>query len=312
VADLPSVQVAATVTLNLSMALVLGAGMSLAWLRDRSSAWAGGQIIRVRRLLIAAATVALPAYVAVLWLEAAAMAEVPVMAAGAAVHTVLTETHYGLAWTIGICALALVFVSASVPRQRYRGRTADLFGLLGICVFLYSRSIVSHAGASGDLTWAVAVDWLHLALASLWVGEVLVSGLVSLRTPSGATNQDRVDTASYLEALSTSATVALVGIFATGIVNAWRGLGSLENAIGNEYATALLVKVAFVSGAATLGGVNRFFVMPGLLAALRKSGAAADTWQRRFALVLQVEAIVLVAALVMAAILSSTPPPGDG
>jgi putative copper resistance protein D len=312
VTDLPSVQAAATAMLNLSMALVLGAGMSLAWLRGRSSTWAGSQTARLRRVMIASVAAALLAYAAVLWLEAAAMAEVPIMSAGPAVHTVLTETHYGFAWTIGICALVLALVSASIPRHGGRGRAADRFGLLAIGVFLYSRSISSHAGASGDLTWAVAVDWLHLALTSLWVGEVLVSGLVTLRAPSGAIDQDRLDTARYIEVLSTSATVALVGIFATGIVNAWRGLGSLENAIGNAYATALLVKLAFVTGAATLGGVNRLFVMPGLLADLRNGGAATDTLQRRFVLVLQIEAILLLAALFMAAILSSTPPPAAG
>jgi putative copper resistance protein D len=304
--------VAATVMLNLSMALVLGAGVSRAWLRGRSSAWAGSQALRLRRVMMASVTVALLAYAAVLWLEAAAMAEVPLMLAGSAVHTVLTVTHYGFAWTIGICALALAFVSASILRSGKWGQVADSCGLLAIGVFLYSRSIVSHAGASGNLTWALAVDWLHLALITLWVGEVLVSGLVTLRAQSGAINQDRLDTARYIGALSTSATVAVVGIFATGIVNAWRGLGSFENAIGNEYTTALLVKLAFATGAATLGGVNRFFVMPGLLADLRHGGSAMHVLQRRFALVLQIEAILLVATLVMAAILSSTPPPAAG
>jgi putative copper resistance protein D len=312
VTGLPAVQVAATVMLNLSMALVLGAGMSLAWLRGRSSKWAGSQATRLRRVMLASVTVALLAYAAVLWLEAAAMAEVPIMSAGSAVRTVLADTHFGFAWTIGVCALALALVSASIPRHGDRGRAADLVGLLAIGVFLYSRSIASHAGASGDLTWAVAADWLHLALISLWVGEVLVSGLVTLRPLSGAIDRDRLDTARYIEALSTSATVALVGIFVTGMVNAWRGLGSVENAIGNEYATVLLVKLAFVTGAATLGGVNRFFVMPDLLADLCKGGVAADALQRRFVLVLQVEAILLLAALVMAAILSSTPPPAAG
>jgi putative copper resistance protein D len=297
--------------LNLSVALVLGARMSHGFLRGRPSMWAGKQAVRLRRVTIASATMALFAYAAVLWLEAAAMAEVPLMSAGPAVHTVLTATHYGSAWTIGLCALVLALVAASIPRHGKRG--ADLFGLLAIGVFLYSRSIVSHAGASGDLTWAVAADWLHLALASLWVGEVLLAGLVTLRAPpSRAIDRDRLDTASYIAALSSSASVALVGLFATGIVNAWRGLGSFDNAIGNEYATVLLLKLAFVTAAATLGGVNRFFVMPGLLADLRVGGAAIYSLQRRFVLVLQVEAILLVAALVMAAILSSTPPPAAG
>ena len=41
-----------------------------------------------------------------LWLTAAAMAEVPVTQAGPAAWSMLTATHLGTAWTIGMAALA--------------------------------------------------------------------------------------------------------------------------------------------------------------------------------------------------------------
>jgi putative copper resistance protein D len=49
--------------------------------------------------------------------------------------------------------------------------------------------------------------------------------------------------------------------------------------------------------------------MPALLEQLRQTGAAPQGAAGRFALVLRIEAVFLVAALVAAAFLSATPPP---
>lgn len=307
--DLPLAQLAATVALNVAVAIVTGASMTTAWLRAGRSSWSAGHIVRLRAVAQAAVGSALLAYIALLWLEAAAMAEVPLASAAPAVHSVLSATHYGFAWTIGICALTTVAIVTLVRWPRKHVRAADLVRVLAIGVFLYSRSIVSHAGAGGDVSWAVAADWLHLILISLWVGEVLIAGLVTLRHPAASFAEERHERASYIQALSNSATIALVGILVTGLVSAWRGLGSLENATGNPYATTLLIKLALVATAAMLGGVNRLFVMPPLLDALRSTTGTSTNAERRFASVLQIEAIVLFAALILAAVLSSTSPP---
>lgn len=310
--DLPLAQLAATVALNLSVAVVTGASMSTAWLRAGRSSWPASHIVRLRAIAQAAVAAALLSYIALLWLEAAAMAEVPITSAAPAVYSVLTATHYGFAWTIGICALAgIAIVTVLRWRPEYAGGV-DLVRLLAIGVFLYSRSIVSHAGAGGDVSWAVAADWLHLILISLWVGEVFVAGLVTLRQPARSIQEERLDRAKYIQALSNSATVALVGIFVTGLVSAWRGLGSFDNATSNPYAATLLIKLALVATAAMLGGVNRFFVMPPLLENFRSTASTTASSERRFALVLQIEAIVLFAALILAAVLSSTSPPTAG
>jgi putative copper resistance protein D len=121
--------------------------------------------------------------------------------------------------------------------------------------------------------------------------------------------QSRLECAAYVRALSRSATVALAGIAITGAIAAWRGLGTIDNAVGNPYAATLLVKLALVLCAAALGGLNRFIVMPALLLQLRHTGVAQQGAGRRFALVLRIEAAFLVAALVAAAFLSATSPP---
>jgi putative copper resistance protein D len=300
--DLALAQRAATVAFNLAIALLVGANTAAWWLRRGASGWSMGLHPRLRGAMFCALALAVPAYLAILWLEAASMAEVPVGEAYPAVQSVLAATHYGFAWTIGAAALLVSAISGAV------GATPPL-RLAALGVVLYSRSMVSHAGAGGDISWAVAVDWTHLVLISLWLGEVLVASALTLRRLPGADLADGRDRANYIEALSRTATIALAGIFATGAASAWRGLGGFEHALGNPYGTTLLIKIGLVLCAAALGGVNRFAVMPSLLAQLRKDPAAGSALSHRFALVLHIEAILLAAALVAAAFLSSTPPP---
>jgi putative copper resistance protein D len=216
----------------------------------------------------------------------------------------LAGTHYGAAWLAGFGALSVAAIAASL-----RARAAAWANLLALGVFLYSRSIVSHAGADGDVSLQAAADWVHLVLISVWVGEVLVAAMGTARR-AAAEYAGRLEQARYVEALSHSATLALGGIAVTGLYAVWRALGSLDNLAVNPYNATLAAKLALVAAAAALGGFNRFAVMPSLLAGLRSSGA--DPAARRFARVLQVEAVVLVAVLFAAAVLSSTSQPVAG
>lgn len=299
---------AVTVVLNLSFAVLVGASAASLWLGARQSAWAQLQASCLRGALLLAAGTAALAYLAILWVEAASMAEVSLANAWPAVRSVLTATHYGLAWMLGAAALLVAAASALGPRTHAAG-AATWIRIAALGVLLYSRSMVSHAGAGGDFTWAVAADWLHLVLVSLWVGEVIVAGLLVLRRlPDGAPD-GMADCAAWVEALSRSATLALGGIVATGVLGAWRALESPQDLAGNPYGTALLVKLGLVLCAAALGGVNRFLFMPALLRTLRGTAQPPRPPGRRFARILQLEAIVLLAAVVAAAVLTSTPPP---
>lgn len=307
--DFASAQRAVTAFLNLSLAVLVGASAATLWLRTRTSPWARAMLPRLRTALLAGTGTAILAYVAILWIEAASMAEVPLAEAWPAVRSLITGTHFGLAWMIGAAAL-VVAGAASAAGARFQAAAATSAVRIGaIGVLLYSRSMVSHAGAAGDFTWAVAVDWVHLVLVSIWVGEVIVAGLLTLRQLPDGTSGNRADCATYVDALSRSATFALVGIFLSGAISTWRVLESPADLFGNPYGTTLLIKVGLVLFAAALGGFNRFYVMPSLLYSLRLQGQAVRADSARFARVLQLEAIVLVAVLIAAAFLTSTSPP---
>jgi putative copper resistance protein D len=309
--DMSLAQRAVTVVLNLAVAVAVGAVATRLYTARLTSPWARLQDGRAHGIGVATLAVAILASICGLWLAAAGMAEVPLTQAGRDVWTMLTATHLGTAWQVGMAAL-LVSIAAMALASRGRREMCWTFACAtGIAAFLYTRSMVSHASDGGDFSLIMIVDWVHFLLISLWVGEVIISGLVVLPSLPGETLANRTDCSRYVESLSTSATVALVGIFATGLFNAWTNLGSPRALIGNAYGTTLLIKLTFVLSAAALGGLNRFFIMPGLIAALRTGGAAIKS-ARQFTMILRIEAILLVVAMVMAAVLSSTSPPSVG
>ncbi len=307
----------ATVALNLSAALSVGCCLSAAWLSKASSPWAVQRRQRLHTLVCWGLGGAALADVALLWLQAASMAELPLLQAGPAVFMTLSATHFGRGWIVGAAALMVAALAAALPLREAPGAAPRspsplLVALAALAAFFYSRSMLSHAAADGAVSWRVAADWLHLMLISVWVGEVFVAGLSTLREPRRENALGRDEQARYIEALSTSATVALGGIIVSGLYSSWRAIGSLENVMGHPYVSVLLLKLTLVAGAALLGGFNRLWVMPALLLALRGNGAEAEHGSRRFALVLQAEAVVLAAVLVVAALLSSTSPPSAG
>lgn len=302
-------QSGATVVLLLAAAVSAGASVSTLWLTRPRSAWALTRLSLLRRWAPGSIAVALLASIVVLFLESAAMAEVPVADAVPAVLAMLRSTHYGMACCIGAAALALgVALNLFMPGRLQRFTATATMATLA--VFWYTRGMVSHAASDGDFSLLLVADWAHLGLISLWVGEVFVAGCLILPAFVAELDDDRKDRARYVAALSTSATLALAGIFATGLFAIWHNVGSIRELIATPYGSTLLAKLALVGVAAALGAFNRFIVMPDWLARETAGLPPPPALPGRFQLVLQVEALVLLAALVIAVVLAGTSPPG--
>jgi putative copper resistance protein D len=307
--DLQTAQRLVTALLNLGVAVLMGASVSCLWLGRDGSDWARARRRPVRTAAIAAALVALVADLAWLWLESAAMAEVPVTEAASATWAMLSATHLGFASCIGMAALLVAGAGAFLSGAA--GARPTLTTLAGLAVFWYTRSMVSHASSDGDFSVRMLMDWAHLALISLWVGEVMVAGAITLRASANMDAGDRRARVAYVASLSSSATFALTGIFVTGLYAAWRSLDGWANLLGNPYGTTLVAKVLLVGAAAALGGFNRFVVMPPWLAREGAGEAAAEVFPLRFRRIVWIEAVVLLVVVALAAWLASTSPPGE-
>ena len=299
-----------TFLLNAGLALLVGSSASLVWLRHSRSEWSGRLRARSSTCVGVGVAISLLAGVFDLWLRSANAAEVSLHHAWPAVSSMLVASHYGRAWIIGTVALATVAGTCLLRLTRKSQPQSVLLAtlILPVAVFVYTRSVVSHASAEGDWSIVVAVDWLHLTLIALWTGMVFVASLVGLGC-SLQTVEDKTDLAAWIHALSSTATLALVGILVTGALNTWRGTaGSPSSLLGARYGAVLFIKLFFVSVAIGLGAHNRFRLLPALTAELQTSSPETPSLSI-FVKIIRVEAFVLAAALAAAAVLSSTESP---
>ena len=302
-----ALQVVVTVVENLGLAWLVGAWVTNRWLADAHSAWAVGIRARLYRSVVLAIGLTFITSFITLWIEAAVMAELPFADAGPAIWGLLSETHYGQAWGLG-CGTLILMGAVSLSGRKVASPVQSILLALLIALFAYSRSMVSHAADQGDFSLVLTLDWLHVLLISLWVGEVLVAGLLVLPAFHAEECLDQL-AAAFVSTLSRTATFTLMGVLLTGLAKAWLSVGTVNNLIGNLYGEALMIKLALVVLAVGLGGFNRFFVLPSLLRALSAATTIRADLMTRFRLILQIESVVLVAVMIAAAVLSASPTP---
>lgn len=301
-----------TVAVNLALAMVLGGLASDIWLARNGSGWGHGMARKACRFRRGGFSLGVVALLAMWWLQAASMSDATEFAVGTAAWTLLKDTHFGHAWMTGLVGWLLAAAAVwSIDGDGAQTRRRFL-AAAGLTAFVWSRSVVSHAGSQGDWSRYVAVDWLHLVLVSVWVGIVLVAAatkLPALLSPRA----DGLAAARWVAYLSSTATVALVGIVLTGAFKTWTSVPSIGALWPSDYGLLLAVKVGLVLVAVALGGYNRFVVLPPLFRDLQSAQSqAGGHWRRHLVRAFKFEAFVLVFVLLAAAALSSTEPPSIG
>ncbi|WP_322035918.1 CopD family protein [Burkholderia cepacia] len=294
---------------NAGFAVVVGALLGSHWLARGASTWQHGIGRRLVATLRIASVVSLLASITAFWAHCALMSDVSMLDAGPAVRAMLAGTGFGHAWLAG-AVFMLVVVLLSFVRRAHDSRFPFAIWAALACVAL-ARSNGGHPVDAGLFSVPVWVDWLHLLAISAWVGLVLVTAFGVMSRLIGMPVSERTTGASFVQSLSDASTYALIVLFATGAYNGWRGVDTPANLLASTYGKILLLKLALVLIAAALGGHNRFFGMPKLLAALKDPAAAMPAvLLRQFGAVLRIEAVVLGGVLMVAAVLVSSALPG--
>jgi len=292
-ATLAALSTAASAAFDVGFAAMVGALATRALLNDAASDWALRCRRRCRRLLLRACVLALAASLAWMAVQAVSLTELPWGEALLAVGGIVRDTPFGRAWAVVVLALALA-IALVVAHQRRATPLASLAVLAAIVAAAHASA--GHAGANGlgALTLVMAV---HVLATASWAGPVFAAALCM---PRG--DVPTVDGPDHARRLSMLATASLAAVALTGGASAWHESGGtlapMLTSTRTDWGVALDVKLALVAVAIALGGFNRFVVMPSL-----PSG-----W-RRFERVLRIEAVVLLAALVAAAVLANGEPP---
>ncbi|WP_181969691.1 copper resistance D family protein [Paraburkholderia sp. DHOC27] len=278
-----------------------GGASSHAAVVERAHASAGSPG-RVRAIALIGLMLACCLY---LWLQAAVMSGSTFSAAAPAISVVLTQSHFGAAWSVG-CAGAVLGCLGGTRDSR----AAWWLAALGMLVYAAGKAAASHAADTGDFTVREAVHVVHLTATALWAGSVIVAAPLLWRWRRAAA-MPPMQCEAFCTRLSHLATLALVVVIGSGIYNAAQDTAHLSGPLLDAwYGRVLTVKLVFVALAVLLGGYNRMIHLPRLHATAIEGGDAYRDAQRRFDRLLSVEAIAMIAVLIAAAVLGHTAPTG--
>ncbi len=202
--------------------------------------------------------------------------------------------YLDLELTLALFAFAAGVAIAVDRPERPRRSVAELLALSGALLAAAAVVLIpgvsGHAGQTSPRGLAIALDWIHLAAGSVWIGGLL--GLLVLwRTAPQAL-------AITVPRFSNVALAAVGALIATGIAAAVIHLPALSSLWDTGYGQALIAKIALIVAALLLAAVNLLRTRPRI-----QSGRPAASR------LVSGEIVIVAGAVFAAAVLTSLAPP---
>lgn len=200
-----------------------------------------------------------------------------------AFFNVIFDTRYGRFWLMRV-SLALLLAWALMLDELWQDEisprlSAGILALSGAALLPYA--LVSHAAAfpTGSRT-AIAMDWVHLAASTVWLGGVATLLIVLIYGLRGVPRQQRHETyAIAVERFSTLAIASVILLMITGFYSAWLEVGNLYALRNTGYGQVLAIKLALFVVLLALGFINQRLIGP----RLRTSAASGKQFGRAIA-----------------------------
>ncbi len=237
-----------------------------------------------------------------------------------AVWGILFASRYGALWLarFGLILLAAILVGLDARGKRIPYADAALI-VLGAAALL-TRSLNSHATASGNLSLAVFMDWLHLLGVAVWVGGLFCLGWLlpfvwrALDEKKRGAWMARLVPQFSLVAIPMTLIIFVTGVFASrqqipalDIIQT-RALPTLQELSGDAYISTLLVKLALFFALLAFGALNLLWVSPRFRKYVAEPQKSARLFSR-FRVTVGAEVLLGAATILLASMLTLTVPP---
>ena len=209
---------------------------------------------------------------------------------------VLLKTHYGSIGLVRFGGLGLALATSFIGRRHLNSRFVAVILLCASAAIAFSRSATSHAADFGDLSLQELADWFHLMASSLWGGALIALAIVF--RPSLIEENSRQH--SIVSGIADRFYVLFGPVFSllviTGLYNAWVEAGSFGVLLTTPYGRVLSAKIMLLLFLAL-----RYVAPP-------QHGQDESVFAVKFLRRTRVEAIVILAALLCAAMLTHNIP----
>ena len=181
-------------------------------------------------------------------------------------HDVSLSTRFGIVMAVAAVVSGLGAVLAAVAPVFPRLEPLPFIAGLAL---LPLPTLAGHSLDRGRPLLEPAVDFLHVAAASFWLGGLVALGL-ALRS-SG-------DRAPMLRRFSNVALVSVAVLATTGVTRAFAELSSVGQVWSTGYGRVLIVKTVLLAALVTIGWLNRYRLLQRLsLDGLRRNVAVELT-----------------------------------
>jgi len=175
----------------------------------------------------------------------------------------------------------------------------------GVLMILVHANASHNAGMIG--TQGFLLDALHLMAAALWLGGLVQLALIYRVVPAEKKLSENIrTTAETISRFSQMALVSVGLLIASGLLTVTSHIPSWAALTGSLYGQALLGKIGLLVVVVGIAIANRFYFLPKILV----SGKAAKTLFKLRRLI-RIEASVVVAILLFAAVMTTTSPPHE-
>lgn len=207
------------------------------------------------------------------------------------VPEILRETHAGQIWVWRFVTEALLAIVAFIPMRQV---LASLLLFAASAALLVMVSLSSHAIDKGNV--AVAIYFLHLSAAGLWIGALVSLLLAAIHGRAASQWLE-----SAIPRVSSICGWSVVALAITGLCNAYERLGfDLRLLTDSLYGRTLLWKLVIATPILMLGGYNRYRLVPAVSEASARQSLIRSVG---------VECLLLFAVFGWSALLANTPPP---
>jgi putative copper resistance protein D len=194
-------------------------------------------------------------------LHCAVMTETPLKEVFSIQPTFITKTKYGkftILRTVFLAVIILVSFVNVIKDQKWTTLSGIVFSLLLLVVIAMS----GHQGAKGYMNFPFFLDTLHLVAVSAWIGGIIFIRFFLSAFVKGAYIEFWRNLKSLMNRFSQLATVCVAIAVLTGGMLSYVNVKGFSVLMNTPYGIVLLVKILLVGIIATIGGVNKFFIIP--------------------------------------------------
>lgn len=245
-----------------------------------------------------------------------AMIMVQAISLGAGIPEAIS-TKFGNVWMTrmlqsSILMVITVAVYSKVSRNNVSPTKAEMFAILilGLAV-LVTSSLIAHAAAT-EQAGPIVLDFFHNAAASIWIGGVILLGIVVMPKVLALRDENtRSAAVSILIPRFSMLVVAILGIAViTGPVLLFALESDLSLTLASIYGQVLAVKLALAGVMVAMGAYSQFVVQKKAAAIISSSGgsqvvATTPTTLKHYGKVLKAEAGVGIALLLMVSLMAN-------